>query len=91
MNAQPSPQEIERRRRGVLLPEALEEAARGPAGRELDGGQRLQVLDTLIAALEGSYAHLAAKRAAYATDPVQALTLLRAARSNWAKASSIGR
>lgn len=77
MNAQPSPREIERRRRGVLLPEALEEAARGPAGRELDGGQRLQVLDTLIAALEGSYAHLAAKRAAYATDPVQALTLLR--------------
>ena len=44
---------------------------------DLDGGMRLQVLDILIAALEGSYAHLVAKRAAYASNPVQALTLLR--------------
>ena len=34
-------------------------------------------LDTLIASLGGAYAHLPAKRAAYASDPVQALTLLR--------------
>ncbi len=43
----------------------------------LDGGQRDQVLATLIAVLGGVYAHLPAKRAAYAVDPVQALTLLR--------------
>jgi hypothetical protein len=43
----------------------------------LDGGQRTQVLDTLIGVLGGVYAHLPAKRAAYAQDPVQALTLLR--------------
>jgi hypothetical protein len=35
------------------------------------------VLDTLIGVLGGAYAHLPAKRAAYAVDPVQALTLLR--------------
>jgi hypothetical protein len=43
----------------------------------LDGGQRNQVLETLIAVVGGVYAHLPAKRAAYAVDPVQALTLLR--------------
>ncbi len=43
----------------------------------LDGGQRQQVVDTLIAVLGGAYAHLPAKRAAYALDPVQELTLLR--------------
>ncbi len=43
----------------------------------LDGGQRQQVLDTLTAVLGGAYAHLPAKRAAYALDPVQELTLLR--------------
>jgi hypothetical protein len=43
----------------------------------LDGGQRTQVLDTLITIIGGVYAHLPAKRAAYAQDPVQALTLLR--------------
>ena len=69
--------EVEAARRGVLLPEALAAATRGRAGRGLDGGQRLMVLDALIAALGGTYAHLPAKRAAYATDPVQALTLLR--------------
>lgn len=45
-----------------------------PSG--LDGGERLQVLETLIAVLGGAYAHLPAKRAAYAVNPVQALTLL---------------
>lgn len=43
----------------------------------LDGGQRTQVLDTLITVIGQIYAHLPAKRAAYAHDPVQALTLLR--------------
>jgi hypothetical protein len=73
--------------RGRTLTEALAPAgARGgragaevvgapPAG--LDGGQRQEILDTLIAVLGGAYAHLPAKRAAYAVDPVQALILLR--------------
>lgn len=43
----------------------------------LDGGQRSEVLDTLITVLGQVYAHLPAKKAAYAHDPVQALTLLR--------------
>lgn len=43
----------------------------------LDGGQRLNVIDTLGMVLSGLYAHLPAKRAAYARDPVQALVLLR--------------
>ena len=44
--------------------------------KALDGGQRLQVLETLITVLGSAYAHLPAKRAAYAVNPVQALTLL---------------
>jgi C-terminal processing protease CtpA/Prc len=43
----------------------------------LDGGERLVVLDALSQVLEGCYAHLPAKRAGYAADPVQALALLR--------------
>ena len=43
----------------------------------LDGGERQEVLDTLIAVLGGAYAHLPAKRAAYAIDPVHELELLR--------------
>ncbi len=43
----------------------------------LDGGQRQQILDTLILVLGGAYTHLPAKRAAYAVNPVQELTLLR--------------
>jgi hypothetical protein len=43
----------------------------------LDGGQRAQVVDTLITVLGQVYAHLPAKKAAYAHDPVQALSLLR--------------
>jgi Peptidase family S41 len=49
----------------------------GASTAGLDGGERQQVLDTLIAVLGGAYAHLPAKRAAYAVDPVQALVLLR--------------
>ena len=77
MSAAPrSPEVVKRARRGVLLSEALAESGTGRPV-DLDGGQRLQVLDTLIASLGGAYAHLPAKRAAYASDPVQALILLR--------------
>jgi Peptidase family S41 len=76
------PTTLRRARRGRLLSEALPyEAAAGRAARaseqDLDGGQRLLILDILIKALGGAYAHLPAKRAAYANDPIQALTLLR--------------
>ncbi|GMA23057.1 hypothetical protein GCM10025864_08160 [Luteimicrobium album] len=60
--------------RGTLLADA---APRLAAAAHLDGGERLQVIDALATVLDGVYAHLPAKRAAYATDPVQALTLLR--------------
>jgi hypothetical protein len=71
-----SPDAVRRARRGVLMSEALAES--GSDGRvDLDGGERLQILDTLITSIAGAYAHLPAKRAAYASDPVQALTLLR--------------
>jgi hypothetical protein len=43
----------------------------------LDGGQRVQVIDTLELVLGGAYCHLHQKRAGYAIDPVQALRLLR--------------
>jgi hypothetical protein len=45
--------------------------------RPLDGGEKLRILDVLISALGGLYCHLPQKRSAYATDPVQALRLLR--------------
>jgi hypothetical protein len=57
------------------MSQALTESGAGPV--ELDGGERLQILDALITSIAGAYAHLPAKRAAYASDPVQALTLLR--------------
>jgi hypothetical protein len=71
-----SPDAVRRARRGVLMSEALAEQ-NGVRQVDLDGGQRLQILDILITSIGGAYAHLPAKRAAYATDPVQALTLLR--------------
>src|SRR5262249_55945642 len=43
----------------------------------LDGGERLRIVDALIAVLGGAYSHLPQKRAGYAVDPVQALQLLR--------------
>jgi Peptidase family S41 len=71
-----SPDAVRRARRGVLMSEALAES--GSNGQvDLDGGERLQILDTLITSIAGAYAHLPAKRAAYASNPVQALTLLR--------------
>ena len=71
-----SAEAVRRARRGVLMSEALAgSSAGGPV--DLDGGQRLQILDILVASIAGTYAHLPAKRAAYASDPVQALTLLR--------------
>lgn len=69
-----NPRARQRRGRTVATP------ARGRATgaiEGLDGGQRQQILDTLIAVLGGAYCHLPAKRAAYAVDPVQGLTLLR--------------
>ncbi len=56
---------------------ALASADDGPDDGLLDGGERLQVLDTLIDVLGGAYTHLPAKRAAYAIDPVHELELLR--------------
>ena len=67
---------LSRARRGTLLPEALKRAGTR-VDAELDGGQRIAILDILIEALGGAYAHLPAKRAAYASDPIQALSLLR--------------
>ena len=61
----------------VRRPGRVGVAADGDSAVGLDGGQRQQILDTLIAVLGGAYAHLPAKRAAYAVDPVQALVLLR--------------
>ncbi|HEX3223912.1 MAG TPA: S41 family peptidase [Nocardioides sp.] len=63
-------------RTGVSLADLRTDRSRSAAGA-LDGGQRLQVLDALATVLDGCYAHLPAKRAAYASDPVQALALLR--------------
>jgi len=51
--------------------------AAGRPGAALDGGQRLEVVDTLSSVLGGAYCHLPQKRAGYAVDPVQALALLR--------------
>jgi hypothetical protein len=71
--------------RGPRLTDALAAAgprsgaapAAGRAGAALDGGQRLEVVDTLASVLGGAYCHLPQKRAGYAVDPVQALALLR--------------
>lgn len=63
-------------RRGRLLTDAIATPSEEVAG-DLDGGQRLQILDALTLVVDNVYAHLPAKRAAYASNPVQALTLLR--------------
>jgi hypothetical protein len=52
-------------------------AAGRPGVVALDGGQRLEVVETLASVLGGAYCHLPQKRAGYAVDPVQALALLR--------------
>ena len=58
-----SAEAVRRARRGVLMSEALAgSSAGGPV--DLDGGQRLQILDILVASIAGTYAHLPAKRAA---------------------------
>jgi hypothetical protein len=63
----------------ALLAAPAERASLRLAGipAALDGGQRVQVIDTLELALGGAYCHLHQKRAGYAIDPVQALRLLR--------------
>jgi hypothetical protein len=69
---------------GKPLTDALLAASGGRASlrlagipASLDGGQRVQVVDTLELVLGGAYCHLHQKRAGYAVDPVQALRLLR--------------
>ena len=69
---------------GEPLTDALLAASGGRASLRLagipatlDGGQRVQVVDTLELVLGGAYCHLHQKRAGYAIDPVQALRLLR--------------
>jgi hypothetical protein len=83
-SARPSPL-IDPAQRGRLLADVVRPPARQrPAAGALvpslglDGGARLRVVDALLAVLGGAYCHLVQKRAAYAVDPVQALTLLRA-------------
>lgn len=85
-----SPEAVQRARRGVLMSQALAESGTG-GPVELDGGERLQILDALITSIAGVYAHLPAKRAAYASDPVQALTLLRRRAADLSDTESIGR
>lgn len=72
--ARPSPP-IDSAQRGRLLADVVGPTAPEPV---LDGGARLRVVDALLAVLGGAYCHLLQKRTAYAVDPVQALTLLRA-------------
>ncbi len=73
--------------RGELLATILErtagtQRARGPRRGEmlspavLDGGERLRIINTTRTVLQGAYCHLPQKRAAYALNPVQALSLL---------------
>jgi Peptidase family S41 len=50
---------------------------RGRPAPTLTEQQREQVVDTVLALVEGIYAHLPLKRARYAIDPVQRLRLLR--------------
>jgi peptidase S41-like protein len=80
MPAATVPAEALAAQRGPRLTDALA-AGDGPAaaqaGPALDGGQRLEVVDTLAQVLGGAYCHLPQKRAGYAVDPVQALALLR--------------
>jgi hypothetical protein len=63
-----SPEAVWPARRGILMSEALAEQD-GGRQVDLDGGQRLQVLDILITSIGGAYAHLPAKRAVYASTP----------------------
>jgi len=65
---------IEIAQRGRYLSEALKGRGLMPP---LGPDDRLKVIDTLVPLLEGVYCHLPQKRAGYATDPVQALRLLR--------------
>ena len=52
-------------------------AAPRPRLAPLSPSERAQVVDGLVAVLDGLYAHLPLKRARYATDPLQRLRLLR--------------
>lgn len=76
--------EVDAAQQGVLLTDFL--AGAGGSGLRsraqdpeagLDGSQRQAVVDVLIDVVAGAYAHLPLKRSGYASDPVQALVLLR--------------
>jgi hypothetical protein len=75
MTAQPAPRPRSAGQ-GPTLTDLRTARLRSGAGT-LDGGQRLQVVDALLTVVDGCYAHLPAKRSAYAINPVQALALLR--------------
>lgn len=47
------------------------------ADGDLEAADRVVVVDALLTAIGGAYCHLLQKRAGYASDPVQALQLLR--------------
>ena len=51
---------VRRARRGILMSEALADPGVGRPV-DLDGGQRLQILDILITSIGGAYAHLPGK------------------------------
>ena len=63
------------RQRGRTLAEALGEAA--PDVAQLNWGERLDIIDAWVQALDGAYAHLPLKRALYGFDPIRALEHLR--------------
>lgn len=83
MNQRLHRQSLSDAQRGELLSHLLQPRgevralAPGPFGEVLDGGDRLKIVDTLLAVLQGAYCHLVQKRAGFAVDPVQALQLLR--------------
>jgi C-terminal processing protease CtpA/Prc len=58
----------------------------GPSADHLDASDRVAVVDALLTAIGGAYCHLLQKRAGYASDPVQALQLLRTRAANMSEA-----
>jgi hypothetical protein len=62
--------------RGVPIGAARAEAFPNGVG-QLTWGERLDVLDALVFALDGAYAHLPLKRSLYGFDPIRALEQLR--------------
>jgi Peptidase family S41 len=71
--------ELKNAQRGCPLSEYLAARRLAPPNQlsSLNGASRLRIIDSLLRAIEGVYCHLPQKRSAYATDPPQALRLLR--------------